>query len=630
MYSIKHLDKQPQRLLALWAADCAEHVLSIFEEKHPQDYRPRKAIEAARAWVRGELRCGAARAAAVAAHAAARDSMDIAARAVARAAGHAAGTAHMAGHARHAAAYAVKAAAATSPTGTETGSAMEHDWQRKRLPEQLSGQPPLAQYNHKMKSKHGPKPGYASTAIILLAFLVCIFSSIATEPQRPNIVFILADDATRVKLHRLTKDRAESKDVSKDHPDIVARFTKLALDWKATLLLFPLAAVPAEDFAARRDQVLALAKLTPPPAMHAAEGFASEGGMKAIFFEALPWKGKPTRVFAWLGMPEKRSGKVPGIVLVHGGGGTAFKEWVKKWNEHGFAAISIAVEGQTDELNPATPKGQRAWKQHAWPGPKREGIYADSSEPLTEQWMYHAVADTILANSLLHSLAEVDGNKIGLTGISWGGVITSTVIGIDDRFAFAIPTYGCGHLFDADNQYGRALGNNPWYREVWDPMVRIARVKMPVLWFSWPEDGHFPLDCQAACYRATPGPHMVSLIPGMKHSHPAGWNPPDSYAFAENIVSEGKPWCVQTGSQIKAGSVFVTFAATKPLDHAMLISTTDTGFTGNRKWTELPAKLENQGNAWLVTVPLPAATTSWFVNVRSGGLTVSSDYQAVK
>ena len=98
------------------------------------------------------------------------------------------------------------------------------------------------------------------------------------------------------------------------------------------------------------------------------------------------------------------------------------------------------------------------------------------------------------------------------------------------------------------NQYGRALGDNQLYREVWDPMVRMDRAQMPVLWFSWPEDQHFPLDCQAACYRTAPGPHMVSLIPGMNHGHGAGWNPPDSYAFAESIVREGKPWCVQTNA----------------------------------------------------------------------------------
>jgi hypothetical protein len=129
---VKRIDEQDHRLLGLWAADCAEHVLPYFEENYSEDDRPRKALEAGRAWARGEIACGKARAAAVAAHTAARAADEGAARAAARAAGHAAATAHMAGHARHAAAYAVNAA-----TAAGTASATERDWQCRRLPEHL-------------------------------------------------------------------------------------------------------------------------------------------------------------------------------------------------------------------------------------------------------------------------------------------------------------------------------------------------------------------------------------------------------------------------------------------------------------------------------------------------------------
>lgn len=60
---------EDHRSLVLWAADCAEHVLPYFEEKYPTDNRPRKAVEAARAWVRGEITMGEVRGAAFAAHA---------------------------------------------------------------------------------------------------------------------------------------------------------------------------------------------------------------------------------------------------------------------------------------------------------------------------------------------------------------------------------------------------------------------------------------------------------------------------------------------------------------------------------------------------------------------------------
>ena len=62
-------DEDP-RLLMVWVADCAEHVLSYFEEKHPGDGHPRRAVDAGRAWARGETELGDVRAAAFAAHAA--------------------------------------------------------------------------------------------------------------------------------------------------------------------------------------------------------------------------------------------------------------------------------------------------------------------------------------------------------------------------------------------------------------------------------------------------------------------------------------------------------------------------------------------------------------------------------
>ena len=121
-------DELAHRLLALWAADCAEHVLQLFAEECPEDQRPRLAIEAARAWARGETTVQEAREAAFAAHAAAREARGFVARAAARAAGHAAATAHVADHARHAAEYAAKAA--------RDGCA-EREWQKLRRLEHL-------------------------------------------------------------------------------------------------------------------------------------------------------------------------------------------------------------------------------------------------------------------------------------------------------------------------------------------------------------------------------------------------------------------------------------------------------------------------------------------------------------
>ncbi len=122
------LSEDDRRVLAVWAADCAERTLSLFEAQAPNDTRPRKAIDGLRAFARGELRIGQVRALAARAHAAAREVDDPAAVAAARAAGQAAGTAHMAAHARGAAAYAAKAAGLAAPHDP-TAVADEVRWQ---------------------------------------------------------------------------------------------------------------------------------------------------------------------------------------------------------------------------------------------------------------------------------------------------------------------------------------------------------------------------------------------------------------------------------------------------------------------------------------------------------------------
>src|SRR5262245_3191436 len=125
------------RLLALWAAWCAEHVLHLFESVLPEDPRPRKAIEQAHAWVRGEVKMMQARAAGGHAMGAARDLRG-AARHAAYAAGQAAVVAHVAAHELGAAAYAIKAARAAAPKGeSDAAGRLECRWQRGQLPEAI-------------------------------------------------------------------------------------------------------------------------------------------------------------------------------------------------------------------------------------------------------------------------------------------------------------------------------------------------------------------------------------------------------------------------------------------------------------------------------------------------------------
>ena len=119
------IKQQSQKTLAIWAGDCAKHVLPYFTRKFPKDPRPQQAINALQAWIKGKMKVGEVRKVAFAAHAAAREARyDPQACAAARAAGQAASTAHVAGHAIHAASYAAKAAKNLDK---------ERDWQYQHL-----------------------------------------------------------------------------------------------------------------------------------------------------------------------------------------------------------------------------------------------------------------------------------------------------------------------------------------------------------------------------------------------------------------------------------------------------------------------------------------------------------------
>ena len=125
------------RLLAEWAATCADHVLPLFEAQQPNDDRPRQAIALARAWCGGLVSMSQARTAAGHAQAAARDLAG-AARFAAFSAGQAAAVAHVAAHQLGAAAYAIKAARMAADPGDETlAGRLECQWQRDQLPQEI-------------------------------------------------------------------------------------------------------------------------------------------------------------------------------------------------------------------------------------------------------------------------------------------------------------------------------------------------------------------------------------------------------------------------------------------------------------------------------------------------------------
>ncbi len=353
-----------------------------------------------------------------------------------------------------------------------------------------------------------------------------------------------------------------------------------------------------------------VAKLSKPPQTWPAEGFSGQG-VKAVFFQGPAYQGRETRVFAWIGLPEVPAGTtVPGVVLIHGGGGTAFDSWVRRWTSRGYAAIAMDTCG-------CVPKGTYGhWERHDLGGPPGWGGWKQIDQPREDQWTYHAVADAILAHSLLLSLPQVDASRTGVTGISWGGYLTCLVAGVDQRFKFAVPVYGCGftneHSFAGSVNGLGPEGSARWMRW-WDPSVYLPNASMPMCWVTGSNDFAYTFNALQKSYRLPKGPRTLCIRLRMPHGHgDAGEGPKEIFAFADSIVKGDAPLLRLTGQGRDANLVWATFESAGKITKAELNVTRDVGKWPDRKWEALPAQMDATGR---VTATVPEGTTVYYLNL---------------
>lgn len=348
--------------------------------------------------------------------------------------------------------------------------------------------------------------------------------------------------------------------------------------------------------------------------------------VKAIFYEGLPWHGKPTRVFAYYGIPKTDSGaKVPAMVLVHGGGGSAFIPWVELWVNRGYAAISM------DTCGCVSGGGCQNHTRHDHGGPPGWGGFDQIDLPIEDQWVYHAVADVILAHSLIRSFPQVDADRIGITGVSWGGYLTCIVAGVDPRFRFAAPVYGCGFLGDNSVWLGEFEKMGPekarkWL-DLWDPSVYLSRVQAPMLWVTGSNDFAYPMDSLQKSYRLPRGPRALCVRIRMPHGHGGpGENPNEIHAMAESLFRNGVPLARITEQGRDDRYAWVVVESDAPVQKVELNYTTDTGPWQDRTWETLPAVWDaktGRGSA-----VLPEGTAVYYFNVIDDrDLVVSSEHE---
>jgi dienelactone hydrolase len=406
----------------------------------------------------------------------------------------------------------------------------------------------------------------------------------------------------------------------------------------AVVVSLILASVSSQSHA---DDPWPLEKLTSPPAM---KWLDDSGPIRSLSYENEKFKGQTTDVFAFYATPGTISGdaskdkNLPAVVLIHGGGGTAFAQWTWLWAKRGYAAIAMDLSGRrppAPKFDPATGElisgfsrpGDRTRLERGGPEHGYVEKFANVGDDPTDDWQHHSVPAVIRAHSLIRSFQEVDAERTAVTGISWGGYMTCLVASVDHRFKAAVPVYGCGFLYDGESVQRPAIdklspGKRTLWIETYDPSAWLPKCRVPILFVNGTNDIHYPLVSYSRSYGLVKGPKQIRIEVKMRHGHQSGWAPNEIGHFVDHHLLGTDPLPQLGKPQISDGKATVGVETFLELKKAQLHYTTDDGRLAERSWTSVPANLDGK----TISATVPYTATIWLLSATdSRDAMVSTD-----
>jgi dienelactone hydrolase len=344
------------------------------------------------------------------------------------------------------------------------------------------------------------------------------------------------------------------------------------------------------------------------------------GKAREVYYAGEPFKGKPTRVFAYYAKPEG-DGPFPAVVCVHGGGGKAFDKWAEHWAARGYCALAmdLAGNGPAGKLPDGGPGQDDGTKFRD---------FTDADEK--DMWTYHAVAATLRGHTLLAGLKEVDKDKIAVTGISWGGYLTCIIAGIDDRLKAAVPVYGCGFLHENSVWKPTLDGFTAERRDRWvkrfDPSSYLGGVKCPILFLNGTNDFAYPMDSYRKCYELVKKDRTVSVRVRLPHGHIWTFNEVD--AFIDSHLKGGEKLLELSNMTVKGNIVSAKATGTTKIKSASLHYAVAEGPWQKRDWKTIPADHKAGGIAAKLPEDRPLVFELAVTDER--GLEVTTPHAIVK
>ncbi len=305
-------------------------------------------------------------------------------------------------------------------------------------------------------------------------------------------------------------------------------------------------------------------------------------------FKGAPYQDKQeTWVFAAIGIPDATkfpmpSGGYPAVLAVHGGGGQVFTDWITYWTDRGF--VCLAPDMFSNQLD---QEGNKAFNSEGGPTEDQAGSIKDSVDATKNSWVYHSVYNIIACHNYLRSQTYVNQSEIGLTGISWGGVVTNIVSGVDWRFAAFAPVYGSGYLYEDSfwiengGSFGGFDREEEWIA-LYDASAYLPYNTKPTLFVSGIDDPCFSVEGRQKSYDLVKGDVFFSQRSDLPHGYT--WEQTyEVYAFFRHALLGEDTLTAVGETYIKDGLIYFT-VENKKCNRAYLVYTTSTE-EDSHKWS---------------------------------------------
>ena len=254
--------------------------------------------------------------------------------------------------------------------------------------------------------------------------------------------------------------------------------------------------------------------------------------VEEIYYYSRPYKREPVRVFGYFCYPQKRAGKLPAILLSHGGGGHASRSTSINWAKKGFAVLAIDLPGKGEN---------RARSRSTGPDMLVATLLRTEPDP-SYNYLVHAVAAARNGITYLTQRKEVDRQRIGMIGLSWGGVLTLLTNGQDDRLKAAVNVFGAGYIPEGCTWQEIFTAMPETAKGRWDsyidPQNFLATQHAPIFFVTGTNDHCYYLPIFQKSFIEVAAGKDLLLIPNLRHKFLAAAERP-AFTWLEQQLKTG-------------------------------------------------------------------------------------------